>query len=241
MANTWTTPAAAVNPNNVRVAKAACTTGSEVPAAATRLTAGLNLRGLQSVTAHIEMAKATGTATLTGVVATDKLTVAGVDFTAVAANPAANQFAVGASDNATAANLAAAIEASVTAAVAGVVTATVVDNIVTVTADSPGTAGNALTLAQTGGHIAVSAGTLAGGTDIGAGASLQGYLLNPATGLLSRAPDFDMPLTAALGAQGLPAIRVDGTSGRLQLLPNAVGAATTVYLNGSPAPLRNGV
>jgi len=134
-----------------------------------------------------------------------------------------------------AAALAAAINASATAGVAGVVTAAAADVVVAVTG-MPGTASNAVTLARTGAHIAVSGANLAGGTDIGAGASLQFALLNPATGRWDRAPDLDMPLTAALGLQGLPGIPVTGAASRMQALPNTVGAACCVCLNGHPRP-----
>jgi hypothetical protein len=116
-------------------------------------------------------AQATGTATCTGVVAGDKLTIQGVDFTAVAANPVGNQFAVGADDPTTAANLAAAITASPTwdvagaAGLGGLVYATSAGNVVTVASVESGLPGNTITLAQTGGHIGLSAATLTGGTD----------------------------------------------------------------------------
>ncbi len=129
--------------------------------------------------------------------------------------------------------LAAAINASVTAGVAGVVTAAAANAVVTITG-KPGSASNAVTLAETGAHIAVSGATLAGGLDIAANASLQVSLLNPSTGLWDRAPDLDMPLLAALGAQGLPGIPITGPAARLQALPYQVGAGCSVCLNGHP-------
>ena len=107
---------------------------------------------------------ATGTATLASVVATDKLTINGVDFTAVASGATGNQFNVGVDDTATAANLAAAVNASTTSLVQGYVTATSAAAVVTVTAMMPGLCGNTQTLAQTGGHITLSASRLTGGT-----------------------------------------------------------------------------
>jgi hypothetical protein len=198
---------------------------------------GLDLKGLQAVTPHIEGVAASGTATCASVVAGDKLTVAGVDFTAVAAAPAVNEFKVGGTDAATAANLAAAINAAQYAGLVPVI-ATVAAAVVTVISVVPGVPGNSVTLAQAGGHITVSGAVLAGGValSIGAGASLAAYLVNPATGSLNRAVDFDAILTAALAAQGLLAIPVSGGSGRLVALPAAVGAACTVWLNGQVRP-----
>jgi hypothetical protein len=107
--------------------------------------------------------QASGTATLTAAVATNAVTINGVAFTAVAAGAVGNQFNVGANDTATAANLAASINASVTAGIVGVVTASSVANVVTIKAVSPGTAGNQLTLTGTGAPVVVSGAKLAGG------------------------------------------------------------------------------
>jgi hypothetical protein len=111
------------------------------------------------------------TATLSGVVATDKLTVGGVDFTAVAASPGANQFLVGASNTATASTLADAINASTTKRVAGddglggPVYAVARAAVVFVFSTMSGVAGNGIPVTQTGGHITLSAAALAGGLD----------------------------------------------------------------------------
>jgi S-layer protein len=114
-------------------------------------------------------AAASGTATLVDVVAGNKLTIAGVDFTAVAAAPGANEFVVGdgpTKDNDTATNLATAINASISEGVAGVVTATPSTNTVVVTADAAGVAGNSITFTKTGDPITVTgSGTLEGGLD----------------------------------------------------------------------------
>lgn len=110
---------------------------------------------------------ASGTATiLAGLVADEVVTIAGHAFTAKASGATGDQFNIGASEAATAANLAAAIRASVTAGIAGVVTAAAADAIVTITAIATGAVGNAITLTKTGDHLAVSGtGTLAGGDD----------------------------------------------------------------------------
>jgi S-layer protein len=114
-------------------------------------------------------AAASGTATLVDVVAGNKLTIAGVDFTAVAADPGANEFVVGdgpTKDNDTATNLATAINASTSEGVAGVVTATPSTNTVIVAADASGVLGNTITFTKTGDPITVTgSGTLEGGLD----------------------------------------------------------------------------
>jgi hypothetical protein len=78
---------------------------------------------------------------------------------------------------------------------------------------------------------------LAAAGNIAAGATLQFYLLNPATGQINRAPDLDVPLQAIASGQGLVGLKIDGPAGRLYALPNGVGAACNVFLNGS---LRSG-
>lgn len=111
--------------------------------------------------------QASETVTLVGVVATDKVTINGHDFVAVAGAPVGDQFDVTGTDAQDAANLAAAINASATAGILGIVTAVNVpgQNTVTITAVAYGTLGNAITVAQTGGHITVPTATLAGGTN----------------------------------------------------------------------------
>ncbi len=111
--------------------------------------------------------QATETVTLSGVVGTDKLTIAGHDFTAVAGVPSGDQFHVGLTDILTATNLAAAINASVTAGIAGIVTASNPAGTATVvvTAVAYGTLGNSITVTQTGGHITVPSATLLLGTN----------------------------------------------------------------------------
>jgi hypothetical protein len=109
--------------------------------------------------------KASGTATLNAVVATNTLTVNGVVFTGVSPGPAVgDQFVIGADDTATAANIAAAINASATAGVLGVVTASSAAAVVTITAVQPGVQGNAITLAGTAVRFVVSGAVLSGGT-----------------------------------------------------------------------------
>lgn len=73
------------------------------------------------------------TITLDGVVDGDSLVINGVTFTCVSAAPAANQFVQGATDTATASNLASCIAASTSTAVDDIVTATSDGAVVTVT------------------------------------------------------------------------------------------------------------
>lgn len=84
--------------------------------------------------------------TLSGLpVADETLTVNGVTFTAKAIGAAGDQFNIGVSAAATATNLATAISNSVTSGIAGVVSAAAVGGVVTLTADTAGSAGNSLT------------------------------------------------------------------------------------------------
>ncbi len=106
---------------------------------------------------------ASGTLTLTSVVATNTCVINGVTFTAIASGAVGNQFNVGVSNTATAVNLAAAISASVTALVSGVVTATSALGVVTVSATAKGTSGNLCTLTGSA-NIAASGARLTGGT-----------------------------------------------------------------------------
>jgi phage tail sheath gpL-like len=78
---------------------------------------------------------ASGTFTLDTVIATDAVSINGVTFTGVASGATGNQFNIGADDDETAENLAAAINASVTALVSGYVTASASGAVVTVTAE----------------------------------------------------------------------------------------------------------
>jgi phage tail sheath gpL-like len=110
--------------------------------------------------------QASGTLTGTSVVATDKVTINGVDFTCVASGATGNQFNVGASDTLTMAALAAAINASVTAKIDGYVTASAAANVVTVTAVAYGLSGNMFTLTSADATIVASgSGFLTGGAE----------------------------------------------------------------------------
>jgi len=109
--------------------------------------------------------QASGTITLSSMVATDTVTVNGVVFTCVSSGAGANQFNVGLSDTATAANLAASINASITAKVINVVSATSVAAVVTVTAVQPGLAGNMNTIAISAHGSVSGSGFLTSGTD----------------------------------------------------------------------------
>lgn len=113
--------------------------------------------------------QASGTFTLTTVIATDAVSVNGVTFTAVASGATGNQFNVGADDTETAANLAAAINASVTALVAGYVTASSALTVVTVTSAFYGLSGNQTLIASADSTIVASGARLTGGAvDAGA-------------------------------------------------------------------------
>lgn len=105
---------------------------------------------------------ASGTFTLSSVVATNTCSINGVTFTAIASGATGNQFNVGVSDTATAVNLAAAINASVSALVAGYVVASSALGVVTVSSAFYGLAGNQ-TLIVGSANIVASGAKLTGG------------------------------------------------------------------------------
>ena len=115
--------------------------------------------------------QASGTVTLSSMVAADTVTVNGTVFTCVASGATNNQFNVGASDTITAANLAAAINSSTTAAFRNLVTASSSAAVVTVVSNPEGVLGNAITLAISA-HGSVSGATLTGGVQA---TSLQSF------------------------------------------------------------------
>lgn len=95
------------------------------------------------------------------------VTIGGVVLTATAGAPGVNQFQIGGSNNATATNLGAAINATTNALYASIARATVSTNVVTVYAFTPGTAGNSTTLASSNlPAISRSGATLANGLDV---------------------------------------------------------------------------
>lgn len=97
----------------------------------------------------------------------DTVTIGPVVLTATAGAPGVNQFQIGGSNNATATNLGAAINATTNALYASIARATVSTNIVTVYAFTPGTAGNSTTLASSNlPAISRSGATLANGLDV---------------------------------------------------------------------------
>jgi hypothetical protein len=108
---------------------------------------------------------ATGTATCASVDAADAIAINGQAITAHATTAANNQFVVGATDAATATNLAAAINGSTTAIVSKHVRALARGAVVHIFAKYGGIAGNAITLTTTDGtDLAVSGARLTGGT-----------------------------------------------------------------------------
>lgn len=129
------------------------------------IVSGGQMGGPPSVVSSIEdyAVRASGTFTLTSVVATDAISINGVTFTAVASGATGNQFNVGVSDTLTAVNLAAAINASVTALVSGYVTATSATNVVTVSSTNYGIYGNQTLIASADGTIVASGARLTGG------------------------------------------------------------------------------
>jgi hypothetical protein len=128
----------------------------------------------QTANMSIVSVKASGTLTLSGVVALDACTVNGKTYTFQAGDPTKyGQVKVGVSDDASAINLAAAINAYETSndaylanGGAKVSAARTSSGVVTVTAVADGTSGNSIgTTGST--HITAGGATLTGGTDTG--------------------------------------------------------------------------
>jgi hypothetical protein len=116
------------------------------------------------VTVFTNGVQATGTITLSSMVATDTVTINGVVFTCVASGATGNQYNVGGTDTITATNLAAAVNASTSAKIANAVRASSATNVVTITAMPAAAIGNLFTLAISA-HGSVSGANLTGGTD----------------------------------------------------------------------------
>lgn len=120
-----------------------------------------------TLTAEAEPAYASGTITCTfgaAVAATDEVSIDGTSFASVAANPVVTdgEWLIGASDSAMATNIAAAINGIVPAVP---FTAVANSGVVTITADTIGTAGN-VTFTETGsGMVLTGSGNLAGGVN----------------------------------------------------------------------------
>lgn len=124
-------------------------------------------------TITIDDLRAKGTVTAAAVTAGDTVTVDGKVYTAVANATVVEKhdytkFKLGANNNETAANLAAAINKRMAATANPNVSAAAVNAVVTVTARAEGTSGNSITLASSNGvRLAVSGATLAGGSATG--------------------------------------------------------------------------
>lgn len=109
-------------------------------------------------------ANATGTITFSGnPAANDTVTVQGTAITFVASSPVGSQVVIGGTDTITAANLLSFLQASTDANI-DQATYSSSGLVITVTDKTPGTGGNSFTLAKSSSAIAVSAGTLSGGT-----------------------------------------------------------------------------
>ena len=109
---------------------------------------------------------ATGTATLATVTAGDTLVVNGLTYTAVTGVKANNtEFSVDGTDTVDAADLADSISQDARTGTIGDVSAVSAAAVVTMTSDLEGTAGNAVTLTETGTTITVSGATFTGGAN----------------------------------------------------------------------------
>lgn len=113
--------------------------------------------------------EATGSFTFSNTAsADDTVLINGVTFTAVASGATGDQWNIGASATASAANLATTINASSTALIDGYVTASAASGVCTITSDFYGISGNQCTIAEGvdgGGVISVSGARLTEGAD----------------------------------------------------------------------------
>lgn len=122
--------------------------------------------GAQSATVTVgedDSVAASATATFSGVVATDSITINGTAFACVASGATGNQFNIGADDAASAVACAAKINAISTTVLC---TAAAAEGVITLTALHGGVLGNAITVAQSGNHITLDpAAQLGGGAE----------------------------------------------------------------------------
>lgn len=107
------------------------------------------IQGISAKSGNVKLStgavKAACAFTFTGApTAAETLTINGVTFTIRASGATGNEFNIGGTVTATAANMAAAVNASVTAGISGVVTAASALGVCTVSAVTPGKAGNYL-------------------------------------------------------------------------------------------------
>lgn len=144
--------------NNVSIANAFRNIGDWFAAV------GIGSRTFNGV-CHAGGTPASNTVTLSSFVASDTVTVNGVVLTGSASPSGASQFKIGASDSATAINLAACINsATAPAKILGCVYATVSGAVVTLTSYEPGAIGNLMTLAISA-HGSVGGATFSSGAD----------------------------------------------------------------------------
>jgi hypothetical protein len=108
--------------------------------------------------------QATGTITLSSFVDEDTVTIDGVVFSGETSPATPTEFAIGASDTATAANAVVVINAYATSGFNTMVTASSVGAVITITSNVPGYIGNMNTLAISA-HGSVSGANLTGGSE----------------------------------------------------------------------------
>lgn len=116
-------------------------------------------------------AVASGYITLSSFVQPDTITINGVAFTGVATPSGVTEFAIGASDAATATNAALVLEQSTNAVISGVIEAIAESNRIDIISEVPGNIGNAITIAISA-HGSVTGARLTGGTE-GTSLSIQ--------------------------------------------------------------------
>ena len=100
---------------------------------------------------------------------------------------------------------------------------------------APSAATDGISLEDNGGLASIGVHAEAA-TAMTEGGFLRAYVYNPVgnvgAGQWNRAPDLDLRVRA-LGAQGFPGYSVPNRVGRLAYVPDGVGVAVVVYLNGT--------
>lgn len=180
--------------------------------------------------------RATNTVEILGALAADDTVVVNSHaFTAKSSGATGDQFNIGASLTATAANLAAAINASITSGIAGVFTATSAVETVTIQVVAQGTAGNSYTLTQTGDGVTVGGATFSGGTlDATATAAYLAAAINANTTtskLVAAASALGVVTCTCLtpGVIGNHIVLTSGTNITAATMANGAGSYTTLH------------
>jgi len=172
----------------------------------------------------------TGTAQCTSCIAGDELVVNGLTYTGVAGVKTDNtEFSIDTSDDATATDLADSINNDIRVGTLGTVSATASTDTVTLTTDVEGVAGDATTLAQTGGTITLSGAVFSGGVDANI-ATINGLTYTAVAGARADDTQFSIDTSDTAAATDLAAAITADTRTGLVLDLTATSALGVVTL-----------